>query len=85
MQLAFFINTLKFPPYAATAKVAQIKDWIDKVKPFGEHDVTVIMADENKLYFINEEEDLNSYFDGDYKEWVNKLKTKLKECPVSFL
>lgn len=79
--IAWFVNADTDVEWQLAAKLKQISEWIEENKPFGECDVLVIPARENKFCVVNSEEDLLSDMTKeDINKWIYSSKTKVEEC-----
>jgi hypothetical protein len=79
--IAWFINAETDVEWQLAAKIKQLSEWVEQNKPFGEYDVLIIPARENKFCIIDSEEEiLSGMSKEDVNKWVHSAKTKIEEC-----
>lgn len=80
-QVVWFVKTDDIEPQYVNAKIRQLTDWATNECPFGSrYDVIIIPSDTNKFSILRTAEEFGEDFQGDPKEWLDRVKNKLENC-----
>lgn len=81
--IIWFVDATGLPGSLLSAKMMQIRDWVQKTNPFGEDtNFLIVPARENKFSLLETDEEFKGKFTSEKQaiDWLASVKNKLKDC-----
>ncbi len=86
--IIWFIDATGLPGALLSAKMMQIRDWVQKTNPFGDDaNFLIVPARDNKFSLLETEEEFKGKFTSEKLalEWLAGVKDKMKDCLEIFI
>ncbi len=86
--IIWFVDATGLPGSHLSAKMMQIRDWVQKTNPFGDDaNFLIVPARDNKFALLETDEEFKGKFTSEKQalEWLASVKDKMKDCLETFI